>query len=69
MGYVGKGNGDSDDKAGSFVFFVSTCSFVWGYSGVVARSTVHNRKIMGSSLVSAQLILSPLEVMKENAGL
>ena len=36
--------------------------------GVVAWPMAHNRKVMGSSLVSAQLIPSPLAVIKANAG-
>ena len=39
-----------------------------GVGGVVAWPMAHNRKVVGSSLVSAQLIPSPLAVIKANAG-
>ena len=45
-----------------------SCMVSIGVGGVVAWPMAHNRKVVGSSLVSAQLIPSPLAVIKANAG-
>ena len=50
---------------GSFTCYVINGG---GVGGVVAWPMAHNRKVVGSSLVSAQLIPSPLAVIKANAG-
>ena len=46
----------------------TVCTESEGVGGVVAWPMAHNRKVVGSSLVSAQLIPSPLAVIKANAG-